>query len=135
MKERIVQYKMSGLDYVYLINPPLVIVDGVEFVDLPLEAIEKKVASAIIELGVPIRGKEFVFLRKVLGNRNFWSDKLGMSAAGILKWERQGDKFLSKINETAVRLICAEELNITLDSKWSRLVPQEKTPNRIDIAA
>jgi DNA-binding transcriptional regulator YiaG len=58
-------------------------------IDLPKGVIDKGIAFKLIEDRVPIRGAEVLFLRKALGlSLKDWADKFGLSAAGVLKWER-----------------------------------------------
>jgi len=94
------------------------------------------IAVEIIRQKVPLRGKEVLFLRKALKmNRNRWAEKLGMTASGILRWEQGGEKRLSKINEAAIRMLCAEELQIPLEARWSELATDEESPDRLEVAA
>ena len=87
-------------------------------------------------ISVPLRGKEVLFLRKALKmNRNQWADKLGLTASGILRWEQGGDKRLSRINEAAIRMLCAEELTIALEGKWSSVISEKELPERLEVAA
>ena len=68
-------------------------------------------------------------------NRNQWADKLGLTASGILRWEQGGDKRLSRINEAAIRMLCAEELTIALEGKWSSVISEKELPERLEVAA
>jgi len=68
-------------------------------------------------------------------NRNQWAKLLGITASGILKWEQNEDKRLSRINEVAIRLLCAGELGIELSNKWTEIIINDNTPKRIEIAA
>jgi DNA-binding transcriptional regulator YiaG len=94
------------------------------------------IATEIIRQGIPLRGREVLFLRKALKmNRNQWAEKLGVTASGILRWEQGGDKRLSKINEAAIRMLCAEELGVELIGKWSAVVARSYVPERLEVAA
>ena len=42
---------------------------------------------------------------------------------------------MSKINDAAIRMLCAEELGINLESKWSKLATEEELPERLEFAA
>lgn len=42
---------------------------------------------------------------------------------------------MSKINEAAIRMLCAEELGINLEPKWSKLATAEALPERLGVAA
>jgi hypothetical protein len=51
---------------------------------------------------------------------------LGVTHSGILLWEQTGERRMSKINDAAIRMLCAEELGIKLESKWSKLATEEE---------
>ena|SRR3989338_6114656 len=131
--KKIIHYKICGLEYVYLINAPTKKTKrGESYIDLPMNVIEKAIARKIIEDRIPVRGAEVVFLRKALGmTLNQWAQKLGITAAGLLKWERAKNKRLSWINEVAVRSLCADLLEIPLSGKWSKLVTSKDTPEKL----
>ncbi|MFW7382161.1 MAG: helix-turn-helix domain-containing protein [Oligoflexus sp.] len=131
-----IHYTLCGLEYVYIINAPIGIDEGEEYIDLPPEQIDRMIAAEIVRQGVPIRGREVLFLRKALKmNRNQWAEKLGVTASGILRWEQGNDKRLSKINEVAIRMLCAEELGVELEGKWSAVVTGNDLPVRLEVAA
>ena len=135
-KRKTIHYTLCGLEYVYLVNVPIGKDGKEEFIDLPPEEIDRMIAVEIIRQKVPLRGKEVLFLRKALKmNRNRWAEKLGVTASGILRWEEAGEKRMSKINEAAIRMLCAEELGIKLEPKWSRLATTEELPERLEVAA
>lgn len=96
--------------------------------------IDRAIAAKLIEERVPIRGSEVIFLRKALGmTLSRWAKELGLSAAGIMKWEKAPKKRLSRINEAAVRAFCAEQLDVDLGGKWSDLVARDATPKRLSL--
>ncbi len=134
MANKTIHYRLCGLDYVYLIVPVLKLKGGEEIIDLPMGVIDKGIAFKIIEDRVPIRGAEVLFLRKALGlSLKGWADKFGLSAAGVLKWERARDKRLAPVNEAAVRAFCAEHLGVELEGTWSELVADDKTPKKVAV--
>jgi DNA-binding transcriptional regulator YiaG len=134
MTFRTIHYQLCGLNYVYLLVPTSKTKRGEEFIDLPMGQIDRAIASKIIEARVPIRGAEVVFLRKALGmTLSAWAKELGLSAAGIMKWEKAPKKRLSRVNEAAVRAFCAEQLAIKLGGKWSELVAQDVTPKKLSL--
>jgi len=136
MKSKSIHYTLCGLEYVYLMNAPVGKDGEAEFIDLPPEKIDRMIAKEIIWQKVPLRGKEVLFLRKALKmNRNRWAEKLGVTPSGILRWEQTGEKRMSKINEAAIRMLCAEELGIKLESKWSKLATDAELPERLEVAA
>ena len=136
VRRKTLQYGLCGLEYVFLVNVPVVKDGGEEFIDLPPEEIDRMIAVQIIRQRVPLRGKEVLFLRKALKmNRNRWAEKLGVTASGIFRWEEAGEKRMSRINEAAIRMLCAEELGIRLEPRWSRLTADGAVPERLEVAA
>ena len=136
-KNKTIKYTPCGLDYIYLANAPIAKTeDGDEYIDMPVGKIELAIASAIIRCKVPLHGREVKFLRKSLKlPRNDWAKKLGISAAGIFKWENEPDRRLSKINEVAIRILCAEHLGIKLACKWDVLVSDDTYPHKLEVDA
>jgi DNA-binding transcriptional regulator YiaG len=128
-------YRLCGLDYVYLENVPVAMTaSGSSYVDLPMGEIDGAIARKIVAERVPLRGAEVAFLRKALGmTLNQWGERLGLTAAAILKWERARDKRLSKINEAAVRSLCADLLDIPMDGRWSVLIANDRAPERLSL--
>ena len=128
-----IHYKLCGLDYVYL-RVPVAKANGEEYITLPMGVIEKAIAKKIIEARVPIRGVELVFLRKTFGmSLKDLANEFGLSAAGVLKWEKGRETRLSKVNEAAVRAFAAEKLGIAIVGRWSKLVAKPETPKRMSL--
>jgi len=69
----------------------------------------------------------------MLKHRSIWGERLGLTAAAILKWERAREKRLSRINEAAVRSLCAELLDIPMDGKWSILIANDQVPEHLSL--
>lgn len=133
MKLKTIRYQLCGLDYVY-IRVPVQNADGEEFIDLPVGVIEKAIAKKIIEARVPIRGAEVLFLRKTFGmSLKDWASEFGLSAAGVMKWEKNSSTRLSKVNEAAVRALSAEKLKIEISGEWSNLISKQNTPKRLSL--
>ena len=134
MKLKTLHYKICGLDYVYVRAPVLRADDGEEYIDLPMGTIEREIAIKIIDARVPIRGQEVTFIRKTLGlTLKDWAAEFGLSAAGVLKWEKAKETRLAKVNEAAVRALAAEKLGIDIPSGWSKLVAKKDTPKRLSL--
>lgn len=134
MATKTVHYRLCGLDYVYLIVPVMKLKGGEEMIDLPMGVIDRGIASKLIEDRVPIHGAEVAFLRKALGlSLKDWAGKFGLSAAGVLKWERAIGKRLSSVNEAAVRAYSAEHLGVEVHGTWSELVADDRTPKRVSV--
>ena len=133
MRLKTIQYRMSGLDYIY-VQVPVKKNDGEEYIDMPMGLIEKAIARKLIEARIPIRGMEVVFLRKTLGlYLKEWASEFGLTASGVLKWEKQPNVRLSKVNEAAVRSYVAEKLRIPINGAWSKLVAKEATPKKLSL--
>ena len=134
MANKTIHYQLCGLDYVYLIIPVSKTSHGEEYIDLPMGVIDRAIATKLIEERVPVRGSEVIFLRKALGmTLSRWGKELGLSPAGILKWEKGHKRRLSRVNEAAVRAFCAEQLGVDLTGKWSDLVALNSTPKRLSL--
>ena len=134
MKLKTIHYQICGLDYIYLQAPLVKSTTGEEYIDLPMGIIEKAIAKKIMEARVPLKGAEVIFLRKTLGlTLKEWACEFGLSAAGVLKWEKARTIRLSKVNEAAVRSLVSEKLGLTIDGIWSNLVAKEETPKRLSL--
>ena len=134
MKMKTVHYRLCGLDYLYIKAPVRKDEDGEEYIDLLMGAIEEAIAAKLIEARVPIRGLEVMFLRKTFGmSLKDWSAEFGLSAAGVMKWEKAPKVRLSKVNEAAVRALSAEKLGLNIDGVWSNLVAKQVTPKRLSL--
>jgi DNA-binding transcriptional regulator YiaG len=131
MTKKLMQYAICGLDYVYIENVPVHRTRHGLVMDVDLARLERKIAHKIVRDGVPLRGAEVQFLRKVLG----WSlenlgRRLGLSAPAISKWERSREKRLRPANEVAVRALVAEQLGIPLEGKFTILRGKDEIPFR-----
>ena len=134
MTIKTVPYPLCGLDYVYVIVPVKRTADGTEYIDLPMNVIERAIAIKLIEERVPIRGAEVRFLRAALGiTLREWAKLFGFSAAGVNKWEKTRTKRLAPVNEAAIRALCAERLDVGIEGKWSDLVATAKVPKRLSL--
>lgn len=130
MKTKTIDFGSSGLPYVQVTVPVKSSAHG-EVIAVPLARIEKAVAVEIIRKGVPLGGAEITFLRKVLGlSLQKLGDELGVSAPGVLKWEREAGR-LHPMNEVALRALVAEHLGIPLEGHFSVLVGRDHTPTTL----
>lgn len=92
-------------------------------IDFDHDRLERLVAKGILEGRVPIRGKELKLLRSVVRlSLNKFAHRMGLSYGAIFHWEKQEKERLNPVNEIAVRLLCAEELNIKLPGRFSELL-------------
>ena len=134
MKLKTIHYRICGLDYVFVQVPILMTENGEEYIDLPMGVIEKAIARKLIKARVPIRGVEVAFFRKTFGmTLKELAAVFGLSAAGVLKWEKERDSRLSKVNEAAVRSFVAETLGIEINGAWSELVAKQATPKKLSL--
>jgi DNA-binding transcriptional regulator YiaG len=134
MKLKTIHYQVCGLNYVYIQVPVSKTKTGEEFINLPMGVIETAIAKKMIEERVPIRGMEVIFLRKTLGmTLKNWASAFGLTAAGVLKWEKSTEIRLSKVNEAAVRAFVAETLDVEIEGTWSTLVAKKTTPKRLSL--
>ena len=109
-----------GMEYLIAKNVPMYKTKWGEVVDLDPKGMERIAAKAIIEKNYPIRGKEVHLFRSALDlSLERFARELDLSAAGVLKWERNTEGRLSLPNEIAVRLYVAEKLKVPLELKWS----------------
>lgn len=113
----------EGFAYLRLLGVPMKRSKEDGAVDFDPTKLERLVAKRILESRVPIRGKELKLLRKVVRlSLNRFAYRLGLSYGAIYKWEKAAKQRLTPINEVAVRLLCAEDLNIQLSARFSDLV-------------
>ena len=134
MKLKTIHYQICGLDYIFIQAPVSKATNKEEYINLPMGVIEKAIARRLIEARVPIKGAEVVFLRKTFGmTLKDWAAEFGLSAAGVLKWEKSRESRLSKVNEAAVRALSAEKLDLPMLGKWSNLVAKANTPKRLSL--
>jgi hypothetical protein len=132
MAKSCIHYRLCGLDYIYLVVPVVKTRNGDEYLDLPMGVIDRAIAVRLIEARVPIHGAEVAFLRKSLGfSLKGWANLFGLSAAGVLKWEKSRETRLAPVNEAAVRALCAERLGVRVDGTWSALVAEDEPPVKV----
>jgi len=127
---------VSGLDYFTIKNCPMRETKFGPALEINLGLIEMLAARMIIEKGFPLRGMEVLFLRKTIGcSMAAFAQKLGLSVGAIQKWEKAATTRLLPINEVAVRTLMAEELDIDIPAKFSKLVGIAKTPKKVELTA
>ncbi|MFN3453831.1 MAG: helix-turn-helix domain-containing protein [Pseudobdellovibrio sp.] len=114
---------MVPLDYIVFIDVPMKSSAKGDFIDLKPEVLDFLAAKAILQNKIPLRGKEVNFLRKVLGlSLEKFANKLDLSSGTVFHWEKSENTRLSLVNEVAVRVFTAEQLNIEISPKFSDLV-------------
>ncbi|MBI1821851.1 MAG: hypothetical protein HY036_09685 [Nitrospirae bacterium] len=128
---------VGGLNYIEIRNVPIRVSKDKEIdqiVMVNLGDLEKLVAIEIIKQKIPLHGQEVMFLRKVLGlSMEKFAGCLGLTSGSILKWERAKEKWLTPINEVAVRTLVAEKLKVDIPGKFSSLVGTENIPEKLSI--
>jgi len=132
MRMASLHYTICGLEYVYLQDAPVRRTAYGHVLDADIRALEQEIASEIVRQGIPIRGAEVHFLRKVLGlSMDRFGRLLSLSGPAILKWERARIKRLEPVNEVAVRALMAEQLGIALKGEFTVLKGSSQTPTRL----
>jgi DNA-binding transcriptional regulator YiaG len=125
-------YAICGLDYVYLEDIPVARTKHGDVIGVDLSIIERDIARELILQGIPLRGAEVHFLRKVLGaSMDRFAKMLGLSAPSILKWERDRTRRLAPVNEVAVRALMAEQLDVDVQGTFTILKGKPETPARL----
>ncbi|MEO5969379.1 MAG: hypothetical protein ABIQ95_05590 [Bdellovibrionia bacterium] len=132
MKKDIKGY--AGLEYITLSVPVRQTKHG-EVIDAKLESIERAIAEKIILEHVPVRGGEVKFLRKLLGmSLNDFGSKFGLTSTGVLKWEKEPQKYIGRMNELGVRMLVIELLRIQgAATGFSDLVQDRPAPIHLTV--
>jgi transcriptional regulator with XRE-family HTH domain len=127
----------GGLDYITIEDVPLKdIGDGEYAYDVSPEVLELAIARHVLTNQIPIRGAEVHFLRKVLGKSlDHFAREFELSAAAILKWEKEPGKYIGRNNEVAVRLYVSQELKVDNPSVFKFLysVSHQPEPQSIEL--
>jgi len=127
---------IGTLDYIVFKNVPMRDSKWGPIVELNAQIMSDLATRAVIEKGLPIRGLEVNFLRKSLGlTMQEFSKKMGLTMGAVQKWEKAATVRLHPVNEVAVRTLVAEEFDIEIPGKFSRLVGIEKTPKTVELSA
>ena len=114
---------LVSLEYIHFINVPMKESKHGPVIDLPVDALDKMAATAVIKNRIPLRGKEVKFLRKVIGlSLEKFAGKMGLSSGTIFHWEKAETDQLAPVNEAAVRTLIAEEMGIEIPAKFSLLI-------------
>jgi len=126
--------RLVALEYIRFLNVPLRSSKYGPVIDLPDYALDTMAATAVLVNGIPIRGKEVKYLRKVLGlSLEKFAGKLGLSSGTVFHWEKAETSQLAPVNEVAVRTFVAEELGVEIPGKFSLLVGNK--PHELSIKA
>jgi DNA-binding transcriptional regulator YiaG len=132
MRRAMLHYAICGLDYVYIQDAPIRRTAHGDVLDTDIELLERGIAAEIVRQGIPIRGAEVIFLRRVLGlSMHRFGKLLSLSGPAILKWERARSKRLEPVNEVSVRSLMAEKLGVELEGKFTVLRGNPETPARL----
>ena len=111
------------LEYLEINGVPMRRTKRTATIDLRPLVLERIVASEIVRRRIPIRGKELKLLRTALDlSLEKFGRKLGITSGAVFHWERLSDARLLPINEVSVRALCAEELNVDLPARFSKLL-------------
>lgn len=127
MKKKIYYQNLEnfcGLEYLVFQDAP--VYNHPEYgqvIDLPPLQMEIFAAKTVIQSKVPIRGKEVKLLRSALDlSLEKFAREFDLASSTVLKWERALNDRLSRPNEIAVRLFCAEKLACQLSAYYSELI-------------
>lgn len=127
--------KVGGINYIRVVGVPLEkIGERWVFHAKDLARAEMLVAHYIIERGVPLRGLEVRFLRKKLGlTYEKFAGKLGLTGAGVHKWEKKLDERVSGQNEVFLRAFFAQAFGVKRPLNFEQLKGMPATPKFIEI--
>ena len=86
---------------------------GEKYVIIPdIKGLHKKIARHIIQSSNKINGNELRFLRSEIGlTPEELAEILHVKVSTLIGWEK-GDAKISKISETVIRILTAQELNL-----------------------
>ncbi len=122
------------LDYIRFLDVPMYSSEYGDVIDVKFGLLEFLAAEAVLKMGIPIRGLEVKFLRKVAGlSMEKFANKLGLSSGTVFHWEKAAKETLAPVNEAAVRAFIAETLNVEISSHFSKLVGH--APHRLELKA
>lgn len=125
---------LVAVEYIKFLRVPMKESKVGPVIDLLPHTLDRLAACAVVEERIPLRGKEVMFLRKTLGlSLEKFAAKLGLSSGTVFHWEKAKNDKLAPVNETAVRLLMAEELRLDLPSKFSLLLGQ--CAHRLEVKA
>jgi DNA-binding transcriptional regulator YiaG len=96
----------EGLGFpIELIDTPMKKVFGEWVIDLDMNALQKFVFKGLIHKPYPLTGKEIRFMRKFMEmSTTALGEKLGVTHATIVKWEKQQTK-VAPMQETYIRML------------------------------
>jgi|GEM_PF-2142874 len=102
---------------------------GGAFQSSDIRKVEALVAEHLILGAPPLRGQEFLFLRKKADlSRTQLGKLLGVTDETVRAWENDKETRVSLPMEAALRLIAAEKLGIRLALSYSQLVAASDQP-------
>lgn len=111
------------LEYIVFVDVPMKESKSGDVINLAPEVLDLLAAKAILQNKIPLRGKEVLFLRKVLGlSLEKFANKLDLSSSTVFHWEKAQTTRVSLVSELAVRVFVAEQLNVPISYKFSDLV-------------
>jgi DNA-binding transcriptional regulator YiaG len=117
----------GGLTYLTIKNVPIKETEFGDVIDLASGTLEQKVAVALIDHKIPVRGAEFRVMKSALGISNeAIAQALGISRNTVLKWGKEIEKRLSPPYEMLFRLLVSETLGIGLAASLEDLKAADK---------
>lgn len=98
-----------------------------EIIDISSSEIERKIAIAIIEHRVPIKGGELKLLKSAMGiSFEDLGRTIGVSKNSLVKWCKETDQRLSIPYEIAIRVYVAERFGIKLNATLDDLIANDQ---------
>lgn len=117
----------DGFEYLRLRGAPMKRTKEGPVIDMDGKKLQRLIAKGIVASQVPIQGKELKLLRAATElSMNELARRLGITGTAVYHWEKATKQRLSRINEIAVRLLCAEQLGVRLGREFSTLIGDPK---------
>lgn len=120
MKVKTIQnyhYLLSGLEYIYVKKVKSIQTPYGEAINIPnAKDLHNKIAIAILEHNIPLRGKELRFLRKTCGIKQVdLSNWLGVGQSTIANWEGKDiDKIIDSSHSYFLQQLFREKFKLSI---------------------
>lgn len=126
----------GGLSFLTVIDIPIRETGAGSVYDIKPADLERGIAKYILQSTTPIRGAEVKYLRKVLGkSMEEFAREFNLSSAAIFKWEKDPAKYIGSINESAIRKVVGERLNIEVAATLRGLMATMHQPEEVVLSA
>lgn len=126
----------GGLEYVTLTGVPVKRVNGHEILGVKLQELERQVAVQLLELRVPIRGRELSLITSASEvTLNELAALMGVTKQTVINWRKKEQGRLAPAYEALFRVIASERLGVELKPFRSDLLAEDHPPKKIKILA